>query len=233
MRMPEEINRIVTDRVSALLFCPTTQAVENLRREGMTENVRLVGDVMYDAALHYKAVARERYALARWNVEPKRYVLCTLHRAENTDDPARFGQIYEALQTVAREVPIVFPVHPRTRKLLDGKAVDASGRGLRLIDPVSYLEMMRLESDALAILTDSGGVQKEAYFHGVPCLTLREETEWVETTELGWNVLCGADAARILAAWKGLGSRAPQSGRQPYGNGAAAQEVLRKLLEVR
>jgi len=233
MRMPEEINRIVADRVSTLLFCPTTQAVENLRREGMTENVRLVGDVMYDAALHYKAVARKRYALARWNVEPKRYVLCTVHRAENTDDPARFGQICEALQTVAREVPIVFPVHPRTRKLLDGKAVDAGGRGLRLIDPVSYLEMVRLESDALAILTDSGGVQKEAFFNQVPCLTLRDETEWVETVELGWNTLCGANSDRIIEAWKGLSKMRQIDSASPYGDGEASVVTVKELLKSR
>jgi UDP-GlcNAc3NAcA epimerase len=232
MRMPEEVNRLVADRLSALRLCPTTQAVENLRREGIVDAVMFTGDVMYDATLHYRSVARERHSLTEWRVEPRRYVLCTVHRAENADDAARLGGILEAIQTIARDIPVVFPVHPRTRKLLADRGPDTCGGSLRLIEPVSYIEMTRLESDALAILTDSGGVQKEAFFHGVPCLTLREETEWVETVELGWNTLCGADAQRIVRAWNALNGAPQRRAASPYGDGKAAGTILRALHEA-
>src|SRR5262249_41351343 len=149
--------------------------------------------VMYDAAIIYREIARDRYPLDLWHLTDGNYVLCTVHRAENTDDASRFDQIWKALQEISNSCPVIFPVHPRTKKLLSDK-IEAGGRdGIIVIEPVSYLEMIRLEMSAKAILTDSGGVQKEAFFHKVPCLTLRDETEWTETVELEWNLLCGAD----------------------------------------
>lgn len=226
-RMPEEINRIVADRVSRRLYCPTQAAVDNLAREGVTEGVRFVGDVMYDATLYYKARASRELSLKRFGVESKRYALATVHRAENTDDPARLAGIFEGLNHIAARIPVILPLHPRTRSRL-GQILDTKPAALKIIEPVSYLAMTLLEAGAAVILTDSGGVQKEAFFHGVPCLTLRDETEWVETVELGWNTLCGADAARIRSAFDGL-QAAVRPGKAPYGDGDAAGRIVRDL----
>ncbi len=187
-RMPEEINRVMADHLSAVLFCPTSEAVKNLAAEGITEGVRRVGDVMYDATLF----ARERIegpsaALDRLGLAASRYALCTLHRAENTDDDERFARLIDYLEDEARTWPIVFPVHPRTRQRLQRGRKPSDN--LILLDPVGYFDMQRLLAGASQIFTDSGGLQKEAYFHRVPCVTLREETEWVETVEAGWNRL--------------------------------------------
>jgi UDP-GlcNAc3NAcA epimerase len=232
MRMPEEINRIVADRISDFLFCPTERAVEQLRREGITDNVHNAGDVMYDAVLYYRDKVRPAYPLDTWNLKEQHYALCTVHRAENTDDPQNFTEIWNALTQIARSLPVVLPLHPRTRKLHQKTIASADGSGLRVIEPVSYLEMMRLEMSAAVILTDSGGVQKEAFFHRVPCLTLREETEWVETTESGWNILCGADRNRILGAWAALEKAPAASTVGPYGDGNASDRIV-QLLEAR
>jgi UDP-GlcNAc3NAcA epimerase len=232
-RMPEEINRIVTDRISHRLFCPTETAVENLRSEGVTAGVRLVGDVMYDATLYYEQRAHHDLSLDRFGVAPRRYVLVTVHRAENTDDPVRLSGIFDALNAIAESMPVLLPLHPRTKAYLSRNKAIQPARDVRVMDPVSYLEMTLLESRAFAILTDSGGVQKEAFFHGVPCITLRDETEWVETVQLGWNVLCGADATRIRAAWQGLFERQQREHGMPYGDGHAAERVLRELQERR
>jgi UDP-GlcNAc3NAcA epimerase len=231
MRAPEEVNRVLTDRVSQLLFCSTDTAVDNLRRDGLTEGVQQVGDVMYDATLYYQEVARLKYSLATFGVEPGCYALCTIHRAENTEDPRRLQGILEAINTIADSTPLVLPLHPRTRAVLVQSGGFRAAPGLRLIDPVSYLEMILLESHARAILTDSGGVQKEAYFHRVPCLTLRGETEWVETVELGWNVLCGAETTRILEAWSRLDRASARPEATPYGDGHAADRIVRALLQ--
>lgn len=230
MKMPEEINRIVTDNVSQLLLCPTELAVRNLANEGKRDGVHNVGDVMYDATVLYREVARQRYSLKQWDLEEQRYVLCTVHRAENTDNPRRFMQIWAALCEIASSIPVFFPVHPRTRKLFPDEIANAHAKGIIVADPVPYLEMTRLEMSAKAMLTDSGGVQKEAYFHQVPCLTLRDETEWVETTELGWNVLCGADKGRILENWAELESRPRVTDAKPYGDGDAARRVVSELV---
>jgi UDP-GlcNAc3NAcA epimerase len=224
-RMPEEINRILTDRVSTRLFCPTAEAMRNLHAEGLAQLAIHSGDVMYDAAVFYRRKAEARNALAAFGVAAGQYVLCTVHRAENTDDPARFDAIMTALEQIASELPVLFPVHPRTRGLLERRP---RAPGLRLLEPVSYLDMISLEAGARAICTDSGGVQKEAFFHRVPCLTLRDETEWVETVELGWNALCGADGARILAAWRGIDG-ALRRDAAPYGDGDAAGRILDEL----
>jgi len=191
-RMPEELNRIVADHVSDLLFCPTATAVANLRNEGITTGVHAVGDVMFDTTLSIVNQARSRSRiLADLGLLPKGYAVATLHRAENMDDPARFDRMVSWLEQAASTQPIVMPTHPRTSKLLDQRGI--SIRGVRIIDPLGYLDMAWLAHNATIIFTDSGGLQKEAYFHRVPCVTLRDETEWVETIEAGWNRLWTTD----------------------------------------
>lgn len=200
--MPEEINRVVTDHLSNLLFCPTETAVKNLASEGILGGVHLTGDVMYDAILRYSQHAeRESQILSSLNLEPKSYLLATIHRAENTDNPSNLKQILGALGEI--DETIVFPVHPRTRKAIERLAHDGGGtqhHALKLIPPVRYLDMLKLERNATIILTDSGGVQKEAYSFKVPCLTLRSETEWVETVEGGWNRVVGVRTEKIVEA---------------------------------
>jgi UDP-GlcNAc3NAcA epimerase len=228
-QMPEEINRVLTDHVSDLLFCPTKTAVENLAREGITRGVYQVGDVMYDAALVFGEIARQRSTiLVQLGLKPKGYYLATVHRAENTDDRGRLLGILQGLSELARELPVVFPVHPRTRKCIRDQGLPAHGDSIRMIEPVSFLDMIRLEQEAKVILTDSGGVQKEAYFHGVPCVTLRDETEWVETVEAGWNHLTGVRPERIVRA-----ARDGRSGMTigQYGTGRTAASVLDLLRE--
>lgn len=199
-RMPEEINRVLTDHVADLLFCPSQTAVDHLAAEGVRNGVHLVGDVMHEALMHAVSLARERSdVLNRLGVVPGEYALATIHRAENTDDPVRLARLVAALQEVARGMPVLFPVHPRTKSRLPALAGSA---GLRLLEPLGYLDMVRLEAEAAVILTDSGGIQKEAYWLRVPCVTLREETEWIETVEQGWNVVAGADPALIASAAK-------------------------------
>ncbi len=230
-RMPEEINRIVADHCSDLLFCPTRTAVENLKREGIANGAYLTGDVMVDAVLHFgRQAERQSHVLSRLHLEPKQFLLCTVHRAENTDDTDRLRSIVEAL--IAVHEAVVFPVHPRTRKVLEAtglwKLMENEGRVLCL-PPVGYLDMVLLEKHARKILTDSGGVQKEAYFFQVPCVTLRNETEWIETVEDGWNRLVGADRIRILDAVR---SFAPvTAGRHRFGNGKAAEAIANLVLK--
>ncbi len=253
-RMPEEINRVLTDHISSLLFCPTQTAVENLRREGFTNVLNdgdlipypldpcplppgpLVintGDVMYDAVLLYLGLAEERsQILGRMNLRTKEYALATIHRAENTDDPERLKSIFEGLAKIAAEgLTVVLPLHPRTRRALSAFASDllrSATPNLLIIDPVSYLDMLVLEKNARVILTDSGGVQKEAFFFRVPCVTLREETEWVETVEAGWNTLVGCDPERIVQA--ALEARAGAESAWPYGDGWARERIV-SILE--
>jgi len=230
--MPEEINRIVTDVLSSLLLCPTDAAVRNLANEGITAGVHQVGDVMYDSVLHNTELARGRSTIVQTlGLAPKSFYLATIHRAENTDDPRRLAGIIEALGRLDR--PTVLPLHPRTRKTL-GEGLKKLGAKVRVIDPVSYLDMLSLESAARLILTDSGGVQKEAYWLGAPCVTLRDQTEWVELVQGGCNVLAGADAAAILAAVRGYeasGCALPQAaaGSHLYGDGASAARVVKLL----
>jgi UDP-GlcNAc3NAcA epimerase len=232
-RMPEEINRVVADCVSALLFCPTRAAVENLAREGITRGVHRVGDVMYDSVLYHAARAADRSTiLSRLGLGAKAFYLATVHRAENTDDPGRLAQVLEALGRLAR--PVVLPLHPRTRKTL-GAGLERLGGRVRAIEPVPYLDMLVLEKSARMILTDSGGVQKEAYWFGVPCVTLRDETEWVELAEAGCNRIVGTSAPAIVAAveaFESAGAALPQDRPQDlYGDGAAAEKVVRILAQ--
>ncbi len=206
--MPEEINRVVADTLSAWCFCPTETAVANLAREGITEGVHLVGDVMFDAIELYRRAADDAPVLADLGLEPRAYDLLTIHRAANTEAAEPLHEVLGALSGAGRVT--VFPVHPRTRPLLEGAGA-AVPANVRLLEPVSYLTMLALEANARVILTDSGGVQKEAYWLRVPCITLREETEWVETLEGGWNRLATCDAAGVTAALAALEAAPPTS----------------------
>jgi UDP-GlcNAc3NAcA epimerase len=224
--MPEEINRIVADRVCDLLFCPTAAAVENLRAEGLAAHAVLTGDGMYDASLAFRQLAEARGGQKEPQQSPGSFALAPIPRAENTDDPARLAAIVAALDEVARGVcPVLWPMHPRTAAVLAG--MGRSPGAVRVIPPAPYLEMLRLEGRARFILTDSGGVQKEAYFLRVPCITLRDETEWVETLENGCNVLAGACPEKILAAVERAAGAGPWG--SPYGDGRAAEAMLREL----
>jgi UDP-GlcNAc3NAcA epimerase len=224
-RMPEEINRIVADHLSQLLLAPTTTAMENLEREGLAPRAVLTGDVMYDITLELRKQAARR-PLPPSAAGLKRFALATVHRAENTDDSARLAAIMEGLERVAREIcPVFFPVHPRTTKRL--ASIGFEPRHVIVAPPAGYLEMAALESRAAFILTDSGGVQKEAYFLEVPCITLRDETEWVETLAHNCNILVGADAARMVAAARDVRSAGPWTAA--YGTGHAAGIILEAL----
>jgi len=233
-RMPEEINRILTDHVSDLLFAPTASAVENLLREGRPESsIHRVGDVMYDAAVFYGKMAEARSpVLDQLGLAGRPYVLATVHRAENTDDAARLAVVFEALSSVAARMPVILPLHPRTRAALDRLAPEGLGR-IRIIDPVSYLDMVMLEMRASVIVTDSGGVQKEAFFHGVPCVTLRDETEWVELLDLGWNRLAPPTSVEdVTAAVDAMLSGRPEAAESPYGSGSSALQIADILLRA-
>jgi UDP-GlcNAc3NAcA epimerase len=224
-RMPEEINRLVSDHVADLHFCVSQAAVQHLADEGITASVHWVGDVMLDALLQNRSIAhRKSNVIERLQLKSRAYALATIHRAANTDDPARLGQIVQILNG-AQEL-IVFPVHPRTRKALSQLDLRFASN-VKPVDPVSYFDMMMLEENARLIATDSGGVQREAYFLGVPCLTLRDETEWTETVTAGWNRLVGTEPHHVLNAWF---SFAPPAERPPiFGDGTAAQRIARIL----
>ncbi len=238
IRMPEEINRLLTDQISTWLFCPTVNAVQNLLREGIPRALRAggpqlvidVGDVMLDACLHYRARVEARSGSGRACVRlalPPRFVLATVHRAENTDNAERLGSIVRAFNAAAGR-PIVFPMHPRTRKTLAAADLALSGH-VRVIEPVGYFDMLELEEACDLIVTDSGGVQKEAYFLGKPCVTMRDETEWIETVEAGWNLLTGASEEAIAEA---INSFAPGGPRPPlYGDGNAGAAILDLLCQ--
>jgi UDP-GlcNAc3NAcA epimerase len=244
-KMPEEHNRVLTDHCSDILFCPTQNAVDNLQAEGITSKayqlksssapstprtVALVGDVMYDAALFFGDKAkRMSNILEALNLESKTYILATVHRAENTDNPTRLMEIFKALDEVARDVPVILPLHPRTRKLLSNIKFRSSN--LKLIPPLSYLDMVMLEKNARLIVTDSGGIQKEAFFHNVPCITLRDETEWVELIEAGMNLLVGADKGRIVQGISRMIKKEIDNSSKIYGQGDAAEKVVELLAE--
>lgn len=218
-RMPEEVNRVVTDHLSELQLCPSEAAVRNLAAEGITRGVHLVGDVMLDVLdwARNRIASRKPEILKRLGLTPREYVLATVHRSENTDDLERLSQILDAFNSLNE--PIVLPIHPRTRKAI-AEAGCQTKPHVRLIDPLGYLEMITLAGGARLVLTDSGGLQKEAYWLGVPCLTLRNETEWVETVEAGWNMLVGADSKRIVEATQSF--TPPSSHPGLYGDGSAA-----------
>lgn len=227
--MPEETNRILTDHISDLLFCPTHISERNLAKEGILSGVHVVGDVMYDALL---------YSLSRLDVlslpeicpkEKDAYFLATVHRAENTDDPVRLASIFEALNRT--EIPVVLPLHPRTRNALVRFGLERYLKGLIVTEPLGYNEMLCLQKNARAIITDSGGIQKEAYFLRIPCITLREETEWTETVDSGANVLTGPDKNAIWKALERLDEM--QSDFPPvYGDGKAAEKIAGCIMSL-
>jgi UDP-N-acetylglucosamine 2-epimerase (non-hydrolysing)/UDP-GlcNAc3NAcA epimerase len=224
--MPEEINRVLTDHISALLFCPTNTAVQHLTEEGIRQGVHMVGDVMKDALDYWKSRDNgTSQVLNKFGIQPGTYYLATVHRAENVDTPERLSSIMNAFAELDR--PVVLPVHPRTRHTLERRGQSLPDN-VRAIEPVGYLEMLDLESNAVALLTDSGGVQKEAYMLGVPCITLRDETEWVETVEAGWNSLTGADTSAILEAVCNL----DPSKKRPelYGDGHASDRIADMVI---
>lgn len=240
-RMPEEVNRVVTDHLSDILFCPTETAVTNLANEGVTERVFLIGDVMLDAVLQWSKVAKEKSSLvSKLELKPSEYALLTIHRAENTSSAEHLEKVLSSLLDIPHT--IVFPVHPRTGEFiktnpklerLSRKLVESET--IRLIEPVSYLDMLALEDNARIILTDSGGIQKEAYFLGVPCVTLRNETEWVETLTNGWNRLAEPGSGELAAMVEGLWNKndsypksKPDLGS--FGGGKAAAEIVDVLI---
>lgn len=230
-KMPEEINRLLTDHISTLLFCPTLNAVKNLEREGITKGVYQVGDVMLDCMLYYRQrLGGHTPTLQEMSLLPEGYALATVHRAENTDNPQALREIFAAFADIARDLPLIVALHPRTRKYLTNYEIRV-GEGVKLIQPLSYLQMLELEYYARVILTDSGGVQKEAFFAGKPCLTLREETEWVETVDSGANILCGSSREKILKAYNLVKERGHCPLRKDfYGDGNAAEKIVSQLL---
>jgi UDP-N-acetylglucosamine 2-epimerase len=227
--MPEEINRILTDHISDWLFCPSEQAVQNLAKEGILNGATTVGDVMYDVCLwHQQRIDKHRNLLSELGLHPGSYALATIHRAENTDDYKRLTSIFKGLEKVIFEgTPVVLPLHPRTKKMLHFFSINY--QKIKTIPPVSYEEMLCLEQNAKAILTDSGGIQKEAYWLKVPCVTLRNETEWVETLETGWNIIVGVDPDLIAETVK----REVPIGNHPelYGNGNTAGKIIQTLCQ--
>ncbi|MDF2946818.1 MAG: UDP-N-acetylglucosamine 2-epimerase [Bacillales bacterium] len=222
-KMPEEVNRILTDHISEFLFCPTDTAINNLHNENITRNVINVGDVMYDAVVYNKKLAMEKSkAIEENNLTEKDYYLITIHRAENTDDDTRMNNILESFKQINGIK--VWPIHPRTKNMLLNKGVDLSViPGLKVIEPVGYLDMLALENGAKKIITDSGGVQKEAYFMKVPCVTVRDQTEWVETLEGNANILVGTDVNKIIEA---VNMEVNPIYKELFGDGFSARKIV-------
>lgn len=221
-RMPEEINRVLTDHASDHLFAPTETAVKNLYNEGIAaEKIFQTGDVMLDASLFYRDQARQPSWLEETGVKSDNFVLASVHRAENTDDRARLEAIFKGL--AASIIPVILPLHPRTKGRLTKFGIEPAPH-LHVVEPVGYLEMVWLEENCRLICTDSGGVQKEAYFFGKPCLTMRDETEWIELVDNGWNQIVGADAGRIADALRNAAT--PEVGNPLYGNGKSAELII-------
>ena len=259
MKMPEEINRILTDRVSRWLFCPTDTAVKNLKNEGFpfptyqstntpitnnqstNQQILNVGDVMFDVAMYYKQFAKKpNISNNQYTNTPiiNNFILCTIHRAENTDDPQRLKNIFEAIKTIAKDTQIILPLHPRTKQKI--KELSLSLSTVTIIDPVGYLEMIWLLDNCRLVMTDSGGLQKEAYFFKKPCITLRDETEWVELVEIGANILVGADKETIVTVAsdseryfsKFYSQLSLSNVTNFYGDGKASNYILRSILNV-
>ncbi len=230
MKMPEEVNRILTDRVSRILFCPTDVAIDNLHKEGYKNlDCKIVksGDVMQDGAMFYKQYAQK----PKQDIKTP-FILCTVHRAENTDDLYRLQQIFEALAHIAQEQPIVLPLHPRTNKIIAQNNISVSDN-IQIIEPVGYLEMVWLIDHCSMVMTDSGGLQKEAFFFGKPCITLRDETEWVELIDNKFNILAGADKDKIVSAYHNAANYfATDFNKNLYGDGQASTNIINALLAM-
>jgi len=224
MTMPEEVNRVLTDRVSSILFCPTETAVNNLNREGfdnMPARIVNSGDVMYDAALYYEDKAQLKSDILR-RIGTKKFVLATIHREENADSPEKLRSIIAGLNEIHKQVPVVVPLHPRTRNILAQQYILPN---FIIIDPVGYFDMIMLLKNAELVITDSGGVQKEAFFFGKHCITLREQTEWIELVEKGFNVLVGSDSRRLISAFNSFSTQESDFSANLYGNGHAAKTI--------
>ena len=238
MNMPEEINRILTDRISNILFCPTDTACKNLKVEGYPNRlssdsyqlITNVGDVMYDAALFYTDISYKP-KLAGKTITDSEFILATVHRQENTDNQEHLKNIFEAFNKISKDIPIILPLHPRTKKIISN--LDFQIPNLHVMDPVSYLEMIWLLKNCRIVMTDSGGLQKEAYFFKKPCITLREQTEWVELVDLGVNYIVGSSFQKILNAYKRVKNEKFKFHSEPYGNGIASGKIIQNLLDNR
>jgi UDP-GlcNAc3NAcA epimerase len=231
MRMPEELNRILTDRLAALLFCPTEASAQTLRDERVDGDVVVVGDIMLDASLLFRDIARSQSrVMDRLSLGGRTYALATLHRQENTDDARRLEEILAGLQLLAKDMAVVLPLHPRTEKAIGRQALGRYLDGLTITPPLPFLDMVCLEQGAHLIVTDSGGVQKEAYFYGVPCFTVRDETEWTETVDAGWNTLVAPDRDVLREAARAR--RLPSERPNVYGDGHAAERIVTALAAL-
>ncbi len=227
--MPEEINRILTDRLSSLLFCPTPLAMEHLQREGFKHfpaKTILTGDVMYDASLMFRDKAISPPGLKLDDA----FILSTIHRAENTDDPQKLGNLIKALNALSEEMNVIFPMHPRTRKVLDSSQLPSLSAEVQVTEPLGYLEILHLLQRCALVMTDSGGMQKEAYFFRKPCLTLRDETEWTELVEAGYNKVCGSDTQRIIRSFRHFMENMPAFSDGLYGKGNASAMIAKAFL---
>lgn len=225
MKMPEEINRILTDRISDFLFCPTDMAIENLRNEGFDSmNCQIIktGDVMLDAAYFYARQSQEKSTILK-ELKLEKFAICTIHRAENTDDLSRLQSIISALNKINQKVKVILPIHPRTKTAIETNNIKVE---FNLIDPVGYFDMIELLKNCSLVFTDSGGLQKEAFFFEKKCITMRDQTEWVELVAGGFNVLTGADEARILTAFDLMANRKSDFKINLYGNGTAAKVIV-------
>jgi len=231
LRMPEEINRILTDRISDLLFCPTKNAVDNLKKEGydtFDSQLFQVGDVMYDAALFYgKLSDKHSTVINDLKISKGKFILCTIHRQENTDNIDSLFSIMDALNTLNREMQVIMPIHPRTKKIIKNRGIKIN---FHPIDPVGYFDMIQLIKHSLFVITDSGGLQKEAYFYGKYCITVRDQTEWIELVENGYNFLTGANKEHIISAFNALMRQKPVDfSKQLYGDGKASRKIVNAL----
>lgn len=228
MKMPEEINRILTDRISDLLLCPTDTAIENLKKEGfenMQAKIVKTGDVMQDAAIYYAA------NMQKPEIDiPEKFVLATIHRAENTDSFQNLNEIFSAFSDIAKKMPVIIPLHPRTKNILQNSNIKFDSSRIQIIEPVGYMEMIYLLKNCSLVMTDSGGLQKEAYFFKKPCLTLRTETEWVELVKYGYNKVVGTNKENILNAFHGMLNKIPTFNVDLYGEGKASDNILKAIL---
>jgi UDP-GlcNAc3NAcA epimerase len=222
---PEEINRILTDHVSSIYFCTSDVAVKNLYNEGIKHNVFNVGDIMYDAILFFSKKTKDSKIMTKYGLDSKNYILATIHRQENTDDSSKLKSIFSALSK--SHLPVIIPLHPRTKSMLDKYKIVIT-KNIKIVDPASYLEIISLEKNAHKIITDSGGIQKEAFYSNVPCITLREETEWVELVNLGFNTLVGTEKQKII---KAINADVQIIQSKIYGDGSTSSKIVKHILE--
>ena len=230
MNMPEEVNRIITDRLASVLFAPTYNAINNLQKEGYDDfdcKIILSGDIMQDAAIYYASKSSEKSKLP--SDLPEKFILCTLHRAENTDDYQRLKNIVESLNKINSEIPVVLPLHPRTKKMLEASDLKLA---VHVLEPVGYFEMIELLKKCSLVMTDSGGLQKEAYFFKKPCLTLRDQTEWIELVTYGFNKIAGSDKEQIIAGYRKMLKATPHYSKDLYGGGKAGEKILAYLKKI-